>query len=89
MDSPKPPLFTRAFLLADTHGLHLTLQIQICRKRGWTISLPHYYRDAIAAGWPPDRALLRIEEALSDAGESREYIEKALDWLRTHRELPE
>lgn len=75
-------LLTRCFFLSDTHGLPLSVQVAVARERGWKISLPHFYHDALAAGWTSERALVRIEEALIDAGETREYIEPRLKWLQ-------
>lgn len=82
-------LLTSAFFLSDTHGLPLALILDHARRSGYAASIPHFYRDALAVGWKPAKALSKIEEALLDAGESREYADAALDWLRTHRELPQ
>jgi len=64
-------------------------QVALAHKRGWALSMLHYCRDALAAGWSLERALLRVEEALVDAGESRMYVGLCLSWLREYRELPE
>ncbi len=66
----------------DTHGLPLSIQAEIGKERGVIISMPHFYRDALKAGWKSEKALLRIEEALVDVHMPREYIDNALEWLR-------
>jgi hypothetical protein len=81
-------LFTKAFYFMDTHGVPLTLQVEAVQARGTALSLPHFYRDAMKAGWKPERALAVIEEALVDGGTGREYVDAALEWLKSHRELP-
>lgn len=83
------PLLKSAFFLMDTHGMPLSLIIQACNAAGWICSVPHYYRDALAAGWKPETALVRIQEALSDVGCDPAYVDAAVTWLRTHRELPD
>lgn len=81
-------LLTNAFKLMDTHGIPLTLQIGVVKSRGQAISIPHFYRDALAAGWKSETALARIREAMLDAGESERRVEVSMEWLRAHRELP-
>lgn len=81
-------LLTTAFKLMDTNGTPLSIQLILAQERGATISLPHYYRDALLAGWKPTTAIARIREALSDVGTDQQYIDAALMWLSTHRELP-
>jgi hypothetical protein len=81
-------LITCAFFFMDTHGVPLSMQLHYAKEKNIIISLPHFYRDALAVGWTEEQAALRIEEALVDAGEPRGYIDAALRWLKRHRELP-
>lgn len=81
-------LLTNAFFLMDTHGVPLAVQLGIARTRGVALSIPHYYRDALAAGWAPDTARARVKEAMLDSGELEAYVEAAIEWLKGHRELP-
>lgn len=70
-----------AFKLHDTYGLPLPITLMLARQQGASVDVPQFYRDALAAGWSSDKALSCIDEALSDAGQSREYIEAAKEWL--------
>lgn len=75
-------MLTDSFRIHDTYGYPLTLQLDYARERGLSISIPHFYRDAIKAGWKQKKILTTIEEALIDLGKTREYIKTALDYLR-------
>jgi alanyl-tRNA synthetase len=74
-------LVTNAFKLADTHGVPLPMTLAAAAARGAAVSMPHFYRDALLAGWKSSRALAKIEEALLDAGCTRDYIDERLKWL--------
>ena len=64
------PIVTGLFALADTHGFSLTDSILECRKRNIAPGFPAYVCDAVLAGWPVDRAIARVSEALRDCGEN-------------------
>ena len=70
------------FRLFDTHGVPLAVQIEVARARGCSVSVPDFYRDALRAGWRPERALATVEEPLVDTGAERSYIDKALTYLQ-------
>lgn len=82
-------LVTNAFILMDTHGIPLSIIIIGARKRGGGVSIPHFFRDALRAGWKSTTALSRINEAMLDAGCDPIYAKAALRWLELHRELPD
>lgn len=76
------PLITAAFHLVDTIGLPLSVVVAESTRRGFAISIPHFYRDAVAAGWNEDTAITRIEEALADNHVLHEHVNKMCAWLR-------
>ena len=84
-------LIINAFFLMDTHGLPLSILLEDAAKLNRPVSMPHFYRDALVAGWRPETALVRISEALMDIGQPREYVKAALAWLRRTggNELPD
>jgi hypothetical protein len=81
-------IVTNSFFLVDSQGLPLSIQLEWAKSKGVAVSLPHFYRDALKAGWKPKKALTKIEEALVDCGQPREYIDAAIAWLENHKELP-
>jgi alanyl-tRNA synthetase len=78
-------IFTGAFKMADTHGLPLALVIQLCHARGMAVSMPHFFRDALAAGWKERKILATIASAMEDTGATASAVAEAGAWLQLTR----
>lgn len=80
-DALRRVLLLHAFKIHDTHGVPLSLQVAECKRSGYAVSLPAFYRDALRAGWKAPKARAVVEEALVDAGTPRAYVDAALAYL--------
>jgi alanyl-tRNA synthetase len=80
-------MILNAFKLHDTHGMPLSSTLDCAEEKNMNVSIPHFYRDAVKAGWKPERALAVIDEALTDDGCDRKYIEAAKAFLTDPEKL--
>lgn len=81
-------IFCDAFYVSDTQGVPLAVQIAAAREKGGGISVPHFYTDAVRAGWKPEKALAVSREALIDSGCLPEYVEAACAYLESLATAP-
>ena len=61
-----------AFFMHDTVGLPLGEQILAAAKCGFVVSVMLFFKDAVASGWPRERARKEIFEELRMIGRYRE-----------------
>jgi len=57
-----------AFQMSDTHGLPLSVFIELAQERDSVLSVPHFFASAMEAGWDDVKTFSRIEEAFRDSG---------------------
>lgn len=67
-DSDGRPCYGGIFRLADTEGFPLEMSIEMACERGMEVFIPAYVADAIAAGWPAERAVKSLVTAYREIG---------------------
>jgi alanyl-tRNA synthetase len=70
-----------AFTAHDTHGVPIGVALVAAKRAGVPVSLPAFYKAAVAHGWRPQKAIAVVREALQDAGESPAYVAAACAFL--------
>ena len=68
------------FKMFDTLGLPLADLFELCLSRNMWPSMPHFYDDAIKAGWKHKTIILRLRESLGDV-KGTEYAEEVIKRL--------
>ena len=71
------------FKMFDTLGLPLADLFELCEARGMWPSMPHFYADAMEAGWKHKTVILRLREALGDV-KGTEYAEEVIKRLEVY-----
>jgi hypothetical protein len=59
-------VFTELFRMRDTYGIPLGTVMGWCIRDGLLFSVPHFIRDAKAAGWKPRKILAELRAAWLD-----------------------
>lgn len=54
------------FVFVDTHGIPLSIMVQLIQDKGDQVDYLGFYLSAIKAGWNPKTAAARIREAQID-----------------------
>lgn len=74
-------LFTESFKMHDTYGFPLVCQLHKVGQWGVRLSLPHFYVDALQAGWSHDRIRAVIRSAVLEVNgrAASEEIMKCLE----------
>ena len=67
-------IFGGAFYMHDTIGLPLGELLNEAERRGITISIPEFVRDARRAGWKQEKIERCIKQELSDSGRFDDVI---------------
>lgn len=79
-------VFSGVFKLIDTHGLPLTIILDILEQQNKAISIAHFYEEAIKAGWKESTIDAKVFESVLDVhGPERlkEFKLKIEEWKKS------
>jgi hypothetical protein len=54
------------FRFVDEKGIPLEIVVERLHGRGWMMDWLDFYRDSVKQGWPKDRTIGRLREAVGD-----------------------
>lgn len=60
------PVFVGLFQARDTHGVPLVIAMRALLENKVLFSVPHFVRDALAAGWSSDKVMEELRAAWTE-----------------------
>lgn len=64
------------FQLSDTHGLPLAATMARLERAGMAVSMPHFIREARAAGWGRQKIRALVLEAVAEVGGPQAAVDR-------------